>query len=156
MSILGKIFSKKTDLKASEPSKVKVFDIIRPSISSGEVYHFTSDRGVEYEVRIGKITDTLERIINFNVLNDEYHDNEYATTNKGEIFKVVATVLEILAIYIENHPLVKSYEFNGEFKNKDREVETSIRTRFFCRALKRRFPKSKVEIIGNRGIITIR
>ncbi|MBN2683581.1 MAG: hypothetical protein JXR58_13885 [Bacteroidales bacterium] len=156
MGFLKKIFGQSKPELEINPSNVQRFAIIPPSIPSGEVYFFTSASGVEYEVRFGKIKDTLARVVNFNVLNDEYADDEYAETNKGEIFKVVATVLDILILYMEQHPLVRSYEFNGEFKDDGHEKTTSIRTRFFCRALSRTFPGAKVWIEGNRGKIAFR
>lgn len=156
MGIFDKIFHKNEKHLSAQPSNVEVYNIVPPSIPSGEVYHFTTGSGIEYEVRLGKIKDSLGRVINFNVLNDEYEDDEYAATNKGEIYKVVATVLEIMKMYMNTHPLIRTYEFTGEFKDENREKETSIRTRFFVRALIRTFPNSKVKIIGNRGIITIK
>ncbi len=153
MSIFGKIFSQ--DDKSGQKNLLhsKPYKIIPPNIPSGEVYHFTTDSGLEYEVRIGKIKDSLSRVVNFNVLNDEYADNEYAATNKGEIYRVVATVIEILKTYINIHPLVKQYEFTGEFKPENEDKSTSIRTLFFCRGLSRAFTDWEVEIIGNHGIL---
>ncbi|GAB4283990.1 MAG: hypothetical protein Kow0068_08950 [Marinilabiliales bacterium] len=131
------------------------YNIIPPAIPSGEVYFFTTDSGVEYEVRIGKIKDSLSRVINFNVLNDEYEDNEYSMTNKGELYRVVVTVINILKMYMQHHPHVRSYEFTGEFKDKNDNGITSIRTRFFCRALKRAFPDKEIIIEKNKGVLKV-
>ena len=127
------------------------YQIVPPAIPSGEVYYFTTDSGIEYEVRIGKIRDSLARVINFNVMNDEYADNEYAATNKGELYRVVSTVIIILTMYMGHHPYIRSYEFTGEFKDENKSKETSIRTLFFCRALRRAFPDWSVSIDKNKG-----
>lgn len=153
MGLFGKIFSHSDDSNKEGLLHSKPYKITPPNIPSGEVYHFTTDSGLEYEVRIGKIKDSLSRVINFNVLNDEYSDNEYAATNKGEIFRVVSTVIDILKMYISIHPLVRQYEFTGEFKPENENQTTSIRTKFFCRGLSRAFPDWDVKIQGNHGML---
>ncbi|MFH2094089.1 MAG: hypothetical protein ABIJ16_00200 [Bacteroidota bacterium] len=156
MGIFDKIFGNKPKESERELLHHNIYTIVPPAIQSGEVYHFTTDSGVQYEVRLGKIKDSLARVINFNVLNDEYADNEYAATNKGEIFRVVATVIRIMEMYIEQHPYIRSYEFTGEHKEGQENRETSVRTLFFCRALRRAFAGSPVDITGNRGKLILK
>jgi len=154
MGLFNKIYHHKDEQPQGNFLHSKPYSIIPPNIPSGEVYHFTTDSGLEYEVRVGKIKNSLSRVVNFNVLNDEYADNEYAATNKGEIYRVVSTVIEILKMYMNIHELVKQYEFSGEFKNENEGYETSIRTRFFCRGLARAFPTWDVRIESNHGVLS--
>lgn len=151
MGLMDQLFNKKKEESDHTLIHSKVFTIIPPAIKSGEVFYFTTDSGTQYEVRLGKIKDSLNRVINFNVMNDEYADNEYAATNKGEIYSVVSTVIEILKMYIAEHPYIRGYEFTGEFKEENKGRATSIRTMFFCRALSRAFPEWHVSIEGNKG-----
>ena len=112
---------------------VPAYDVERPSIASGSTYYFTTDSGLRYEVVFAKKRDNyLENIINFSVLNDEFED-EYSETNRGEVYRVIATVGEIVRIYHENHAYSHSYEFSGEFKDNNKDRTNSIRTLLYYR-----------------------
>ncbi|MBK7183010.1 MAG: hypothetical protein IPH89_08755 [Bacteroidetes bacterium] len=63
---------------------VDEYKIIAPAISTAGVYYFTTDCGVNYEVRFGRRQDNiLHATIVFGVTNDEYEGEEYTLTNKG-------------------------------------------------------------------------
>ena len=104
------------DLKRTVPA----YEVERPSIASGSTYYFTTDSGLRYEVVFAKKKDNyLENIINFSVLNDEFED-EYSETNRGEVYRVIATVGEI------THDTIKRYVENQgkqEILGEDEEVE---------------------------------
>ena len=92
------------------------YAIVSPEIPTDNIYFFFTDSGLEYEVRFGRKTDNyLGNVINFGVLNDEF-ENEYSLTNRGEIFRIISTVIEIIRKYHFQHPTSNSYEFTGEFK----------------------------------------
>ncbi len=66
--------------------------IFPPAIKSGTIYSFCTDSGVDYEVRFGrKQNNILNATIVFGVTNEEYDGEEYSITNKGEVYKVMAT-----------------------------------------------------------------
>jgi hypothetical protein len=112
---------------AAEP-----YTIIAPEIPSGNIYFFITDSGLEYEVRFGRKKDNfLGNVINFGVLNEEF-DNEYSLTNRGETYRIIATVIEIVRMYHSQHPTSNSYEFTGEFKAGEKQ-ENSIRSRLYYR-----------------------
>jgi hypothetical protein len=141
-------------IKADYIPSVKVYDIVRPAIESDNVYFFTTDCSLRYEVMFGKKNDNyLGHVVNFSVLSDEFED-EYSVTNKGEVFKVVATVVEIIRIFHSMHHQSDSYEFSGEFKDNRDTGETSIRTRLYHRYATRVLcPNWKIELQGNRATI---
>lgn len=95
----------------------------------------------------------LENIVNFSVLSDEFED-EYSETNRGEIFRVIATVVEIIRIYHENHAYSTSYEFSGEFREGEEHRKASIRSRlFFRKAGEIMNPCWELLLSGNRVIV---
>jgi hypothetical protein len=86
---------------------------------------------LKYQVRFGKKRDNyLGNIVNFSVLSEEFED-EYSETNRGEVYRVVSTVIEIIRIFHEFHKHSDSYEFTGEFKDTKDTKEASIRTRLY-------------------------
>jgi hypothetical protein len=108
------------------------YKIISPEIPSGNIYFFVTDSGLEYEVRFGRKKDNfLGNVLNFGVLNDEF-ENEYSLTNRGEAYRIIATVIEIVRKYHMQHPTSNSYEFTGEFKTGEKQ-ENSIRSRLYYR-----------------------
>jgi hypothetical protein len=108
------------------------YAIVSPEIPTDNIYFFFTDSGLEYEVRFGRKTDNyLGNVINFGVLNDEF-ESEYSLTNRGEIFRIISTVIEIIRKYHFQHPTSNSYEFTGEFKAGEKR-ENSIRSRLYYR-----------------------
>jgi hypothetical protein len=104
-----------------------------PAIKSGAEYYFTTESGLNYQVIFARKKDNyLEHIINFSVLSDEFED-EYSETNRGEIYRVIATVIEIIRIFHQHHLSSTSYEFSGEFKQGNEAREISIRTQLYYR-----------------------
>jgi hypothetical protein len=117
---------------SSRPYEIKV-----PEIQSGDTYYFTTDSGLIYQVRFGKKRDNyLGNIVNFSVLSDEFED-EYSETNRGEVYRIIATVIEIIRIYHENHEHSDTYEFTGEFKDEHESQAASIRSRLSYRYAQR-------------------
>jgi hypothetical protein len=111
---------------AAEP-----YPIQTPEIPTGDTYYFTTESGLKYQVRFGKKRDNyLGNIVNFSVLSEEFED-EYSETNRGEVYRVVSTVIEIIRIFHEFHKHSDSYEFTGEFKDTKDTKEASIRTRLY-------------------------
>lgn len=130
------------------------YEIICPVIPSGSTYLFMTDSGLEYEVLFAKKKDNyLENIINFSVLNDEFED-EYSETNRGEIYRVMATVTEIIRLYHQHHGYSASYEFSGEFKEGNTTRETSIRTMlYYNKALKLIHHNWNIQLTGNKVVV---
>lgn len=132
------------------------YPIKKPDIESGSTYYFQTGSGLTYQVTFGKKKNNyLGNIVNFSVLSDEYED-EYSETNRGEVYHIIATMLEVFRLYHENHPYSNSYEFSGEFKEIRDEKEISIRTRLYHRVAERAVHQEywNIELDGNKVIIT--
>jgi len=111
---------------AAEP-----YPIQAPEIPTGDTYYFNTESGLKYQVRFGKKRDNyLGNIVNFSVLSEEFED-EYSETNRGEVYRVISTVIEIIRIFHNYHLHSDSYEFTGEFKDTKDSREASIRTRLY-------------------------
>jgi len=134
--------------------EVEHYQVQVPEIKSGEAYYFETDSGLRYQVLFAKKKNNyLENIVNFSVLNDEFED-EYSETNRGEIYRVIATVVEIIRIYHRNHSSSTSYEFSGEFKKGNENRKTSIRTLLYFRKAKEiMHPFWSIKIDGNRVLV---
>ncbi len=142
----------KTDYKAT----CQVYFIRLPQIVSGGTYYFETDSGLMYQVTFGKKKDNyLGNIVNFSVISEEYED-EYSETNRGEVYKIVCTMIEVVRIYHANHPYSNSYEFSGEFKDQRDQKAVSIRTRLYYRAAMRVLDLSNWDVLlsGNKVIIS--
>jgi hypothetical protein len=134
--------------------EVEHYPVELPKIRSGEAYYFETDSGLRYQVLFArKKQNYLENIVNFSVLNDEFED-EYSETNRGEIYRVIATVVEIIRLYHEVHGNSISYEFSGEFKQGNEGRDTSIRSMlYFRKARGIMHPSWNIRIQGNRVIV---
>jgi hypothetical protein len=132
------------------------YPIKYPAISSGTVFNFETDSGLDYEVRFARKKDNLlHTTIAFGVLNDEYEGEEYSLTNKGETYRVMATIVEIFKYYIDQHPNVHTYEFVGEPRADENSEFPTKRLNLYGRYLPKIFDKSwKIEVTGNKVIIS--
>lgn len=104
------------------------------------MYHFTTDSDIEYEVRFARKKDNLlKTTIAFGVLNEEYEGEEYVVTNKGEVYRVMQTIVEVVKMYMKEHPNVRSYEFTSEPTSKEAENGRSKRMLLYKRYLPQMF-----------------
>lgn len=135
-------------------AEIEPYEIRRPEIASGAAYYFMTGSGLQYEVLFAKKkSNYLENIINFSVLNDEFED-EYSETNRGEVYRIIATVLEIVRIYHEHHSYSLSYEFSGEYKGDEARTGASIRTRLYYRkALQVMHPSWDILLQENKVVV---
>lgn len=131
------------------------YSIQLPAIKSGAEYYFETESGLCYQVLFAKKKRSFqENIVNFSVLSEEFED-EYSETNRGEIYRVIATVAEIIRIYHSQHAYSRSYEFSGEFKKGNEDRENSIRTLLYYRKAKEMLhPYWKVQIEDNRVVVS--
>jgi len=135
-------------------NKIECFPIEAPAIKSGSAYYFETESGLRYEVLFARKKDSyLENIVNFSVLSEEFED-EYSETNRGEIYRVIATVVETIRLYHENHTYSTSYEFSGEFKKGNEQRTASIRTMLYYRKAREIIhPGWEIEMKGNRVVV---
>ena len=137
--------------------EVQPYDIIPPAIKSGAVYLFVTDSGLEYEVRFARKKDNLlSACVAFGVCNDEFEGEEYVATNKGEVYRVMTTVMEIVRMFVREHENINSFEFYGEPTSKESDVHARKRLMLYSRYLEKSGLSDgwKVCIDGNKMLVT--
>jgi hypothetical protein len=119
------------------------------------VYLFTTDSGIEYEVRFARKKDNLlHATVAFGVLNEEFGGEEYAVTNRGEVYRVMATIVDIVCNYMAEHPNLRLVEFTGEPKENESPDEATKRLNLYNRYLKFIFDSNwRYHQNGNRMIV---
>jgi len=141
---------------------IEPYKFIPPAIPSGSMYLFTTDSGVEYEVRFGRKQDNiLAASIVFGVLNEEFDREdagEYVMVNRGELYRVMATVSRVIQMYMKEHPRMISYEFTGENRMHEGDGTTvmTARTRLFLRYIKFIFGKGWKPVIKGNTVTVVR
>ena len=121
-------------------SKLQPYRIVEPVIKSGSVYSFSTDSGVNYEVRFGrKQNNILNATIVFGVTNEEYDGEEYSITNKGEVYRVMATIVEVVRLYKKEHPNISLYEYTGEQSEKEKKEKKNVRLALYSRYISQVF-----------------
>lgn len=121
---------------------VDPYKILAPAISTAGVYYFTTDSDVNYEVRFGRRQDNiLHATIVFGVTNDEYEGEEYTVTNKGELYRVMTTIVDVVKMFMKEHPKMIAYEFTGLAKEGESEDKLTSRINLYKRYLPRIFDK---------------
>lgn len=110
---------------------------------------------MHYEVRFGrKQNNILNTSIVFGVINDEFEGEEYSQTNRFEVFRVMATIAEIVRRYMRLHPKINCYEFTGEPTKKEMDKEGRIRLSLYNRYLPLVFDDSwEIERETNRTLV---
>lgn len=145
-----------------------IFLIEYPPIKSAGVYYFNTSSGLRYEVRFGRRQDNiLHSTIVFGVINEEFDGEEYVTTNRGEVYRVMNTIVKIVKDFMEQHPKVNIYEFNAidrddedEHGNDDAEtkknkIKGNARLKLYKRYLPKIFEAGwNFNFDGNNAIVT--
>ncbi len=142
-----------------EPS---VFVIEYPPIKSAGVYYFNTSSGLRYEVRFGRRQDNiLHSTIVFGVINDEFEGEEYVTTNRGEVYKVMNTIVLIVKDFMYQHPKVNIYEFNAidrddeEITNAKNNIKGNARLKLYKRYLPKIYDAGwRVDFHGNNAVVS--
>lgn len=141
-----------------EEGWVEEYKIIIPAITTAGVYYFTTDCGVHYEVRFGRRQDNiLHATIVFGVINEEYDGEEYTVTNKGELYRVMTTIVHVVKMFMAEHPKMVTYEFTGLAKDDEPENKLTSRINLYKRYLPRIFGNEwKFDYSGGNTIIVTR
>jgi hypothetical protein len=121
---------------------VEEYHIITPAIITAGVYYFNTDSGINYEVRFGRRQDNiLHATIVFGVRNDEFEGEEYTVTNKGELYRVMTTIVKVVKMFMAEHPKMITYDFTGLAKDDEPEDKLTARNNLYKRYLPRIFDK---------------
>jgi len=104
-------------------------------------FTFATDSGLEYYV---KFWDTNEDTIEVAFVAqepDQYDRAEYSTvTNRGELFKVMATVAEIVLYYLQSHP---EYKYLTYEPSKTTGKDDNRRDKLYRAYMKKMIPGSQ-------------
>lgn len=144
-----------------------IFNIEYPAIKSAGVYYFNTSSGLRYEVRFGRRQDNiLHSTIVFGVINDEFEGEEYVTTNRGEVYKVMNTIVMIVKDFMIQHPKVNIYEFHAidrddedkhstQLESKKNTIKGNARLKLYKRYLPKIFEQGwTFNFEGNNAIVT--
>jgi len=131
-----------------------MYSIETPPIKSGNTYFFNTDSGMRYEVKFGrKKENALCATLVFGVVNNDEID-EYALTNRGEVWQVMNTIVEIGRVFMSEHPAICYYEIYALEKEDESENETSSRMNLYFRFIPRLFNESwKLFVLNNKAIV---
>ena len=142
-----------------------IFTIEYPPIKSAGVYYFNTSSGLRYEVRFGRRQDNiLHSTIVFGVINDEFEGEEYVTTNRGEVYRVMNTIVMIVKDFMEQHQKVNIYEFHAIDRDDEEErpsqqeqknkIKGNSRLKLYKRYLPKIFEKGwNFNFDGNNAIV---
>lgn len=143
-----------------------IFPIEYPPIKSAGVYYFNTSSGLRYEVRFGRRQDNiLHSTIVFGVINDEFDGEEYVTTNRGEVYRVMNTIVMIVKDFMEQHQKVNIYEFHAIDRDDEEErpsqqeqknkIKGNSRLKLYKRYLPKIFEKGwNFNFDGNNAIVS--
>lgn len=142
------------------------FPIEFPPIKSAGVYYFNTSSGLRYEVRFGRRQDNiLHSTIVFGVVNEEFEGEEYVTTNRGEVYRVMNTIVMIVKDFMEQHSKVNIYEFHAidrddeddhasEAEIKKNKIKGNARLKLYKRYLPKIFEQGwSFNFDGNNAIV---
>src|ERR1700752_1478622 len=148
-------------------SQASIFNIEFPPIKSAGVYYFNTSSGLRYEVRFGRRQDNiLHSTIVFGVINEEFEGEEYVTTNRGEVYKVMNTIVMIVKDFMIQHPKVNIYEFHAidrddeekhtsQLESKKNTIKANARLKLYKRYLPKIFEHGwNFNFEGNNAIVT--
>jgi hypothetical protein len=142
------------------------FPIEFPPIKSAGVYYFNTFSGLRYEVRFGRRQDNiLHSTIVFGVVNEEFEGEEYVTTNRGEVYRVMNTIVKIVKDFMEQHSKVNIYEFHAIDRDDEEEhtsedvkknkIKGNARLKLYKRYLPKIFEQGwNFNFDGNNAIVT--
>lgn len=108
-------------------------------------------------MRFGRLQDNiLHANIVFGVINDEFEGEEYVATNRGEVYQVMNTIVEIVKNYMKEHPKVNVYEFTAVGREGEAENAENARMSLYKRFLPRIFDANlwNFRIDGNFALVT--
>ena len=85
---------------------------LKSNISANAIYTFTTESSIAYRVTLNKINNSVE--IDFLV---ESGEELYPETNKGELFKVMSTIVKITLDYINDNPDIEYIRYDPKAKD---------------------------------------
>jgi len=116
-------------------------------------YNFETDTTppTRYEVVIDEVEpndpfsdEPLRADIKFGVTNEEDTIDYNKVTNKGELFRVMATIVDILKKDLSHHKYINHISFDSS-KRQGRDINSNARTNLYIKFIKSQFPKANIK-----------
>jgi hypothetical protein len=102
---------------------------------NGLDYHFTTQDEDNYVVGITPESDT--RIaIDFGI-SDEEGDIGFQETNKGEVYKIIATIADIVKNYLDQHPEIEIISWSSVAKKGEKKIGDTQRDKLYKLVVKK-------------------
>jgi len=118
------------------------------SSENGEQYSFTTENNEIYTVEI--LPASENRIfIDFGVQIPD--DIDYSTTNKGDLYKVMSTIIAITKDYIDRHPEVEIISWQSIGKTGETKIGDTQRDKLYKLILKRQGGLKDDDIVFKNG-----
>jgi hypothetical protein len=117
-------------------------------------YNFETDTTPPtwYEVTINEIVPTepfsdepIRADIAFGVTDEEGHIHYRAVTNKGELYRVMATIVDIVKKDIKTRPYIKVISFEPA---KKKDEGGNIRGQLYAKYIKHAIPQAHISVKG--------
>ena len=119
------------------------YKIEKPILPSGGKYTFVTAFGIQYEVVFARHkSDVFHYSVAFGVTNDEFNGEEYLLTNKADVFKVIATILEVIRLFLKEHPNISNFDFTG-MSEEATFNKIGRRTKIYLRYIHLLFPSAE-------------
>jgi hypothetical protein len=102
---------------------------------NGLDYYFTTQDGDNYVVGITPESDT-RIVIDFGI-SDEEGDIGFQETNKGEVYKIIATVTAIVKNYLNQHPEIEIISWSSVAKKGEKKIGDTQRDKLYKLVVKK-------------------
>lgn len=119
---------------------------------NNRVYNFETETfpPTWYEVSLKEIEpedpfsgDEIKLDVTFGVTNEKGELNFDQVTNKGELYRVMATIVQIVKEDLKNHRYIKTLSFTPS-KRKDKDEKSNIRLDLYKRFIETSFPSASI------------
>lgn len=114
-------------------------------------YRFTTDADLNYMVEIRLLYYEVDAnepdyaSVEFSVIkkgeDGDYHSDYYVSTNKGELYRIMSTVVDILKDLLNKNKSLKYIEFEADKEGKD----NSQRANLYSIYVKKQLPNAEIE-----------
>ena len=133
---------------------------IKSSDRFGAEYHFDTDSNTHYVVDINPKEDEEDTaiVVSFDTRSEKEKDSNQLT-NRGEIYRVMNTVVDILKDYLDrsSNDIEKIYFYPSVRVGKDnpKNAEQNARTNIYKQYIKTSFPKAEVQANRDEVIVIL-
>lgn len=126
---------------------------LQKKTESYEYHEFETDLGTKYEVTLDFHEDMSKEgewtvlTIHFGVIDEDGYLTSTVVTNKGELFRVMATIVDLTKKVLKKNKNIKSLEFTGA---KNKGVNDNRRNNIYMAYIKKHLKVKNIEDDGNQ------